>query len=116
MPEERTLRVLWLDDVREPWKHGYINAEWVKTAAAAIEALKTGKYDFASLDHDLAEEHYPWNCSDITATTGTGYDVVCWLEQNPEFWPKHGVRVHSANPVGKARMWVPIDRHYGIRF
>ena len=32
--------ILWLDDVREPWKHGFIGAEWVKTAAEAIECLK----------------------------------------------------------------------------
>lgn len=46
---------LWLDDIREPWKHGYPGAEWVKTADAAISALKTGRYTFASLDHDLSE-------------------------------------------------------------
>lgn len=110
------MRVLWLDDIREPWKHGYINADWVKTAAEAIAALQTMKYDFASLDHDLSEEHYPWACDDITRTIGTGYDVICWLENNPEFWPPRGVRVHSANPVGRERMQVVVERHYGMRF
>ena len=42
----------------------------------------------------------------------SGYDVVCWLEQHPEFWPLKGVRVHSANPAGAARMRQVINRHY----
>ncbi len=104
---------LWLDDVREPWKHGHIGADWVKTADEAIAALKTGKYDLASLDHDLSE----------AATMGaahpdekTGYTVVCWLEANPEFWPEEGVYVHSMNPVGATRMRQVIHAHYGRRF
>lgn len=44
--------------------------------------------------------------------SGTGYDVVLWLEANPQFWPKGGVRCHSMNPVGKQRMEVAIHRHY----
>lgn len=107
---------LWLDDIRPPWQHGYINATWIKTASECIDCLKTGHFDFASLDHDLADEHYPWNCKDITRSIGTGYDVVCFLEEKPEFWPLNGVRVHSANPVGKARMEVVIKRHYGRTF
>ncbi len=100
---------LWLDDVREPWRHGFTGAEWVKTADDAIAMLKTGKVRFASLDHDLSEE----------ATLGlaspdekTGYTVICWLEEHPEFWPQDGCRVHSLNPVGKARMLTVIERHY----
>ena len=108
--------ILWLDDIREPWRHGFIGCEWVKTAQEAIDLLKTGRVTFASLDHDLAEEHYPWNCADISACKGTGYDVVCWLEEHPEFWPVEGVRVHSVNPAGVQRMWVPIERHYGRIF
>lgn len=92
---------LWLDDVRPPWKHGHVGAEWVKTVEEAIAVLLTGKVTFASLDHDLS----------IEATMGkpkpgekTGYDVVLWLEENPEFWPRDGVAVHSMNPAGKQRM------------
>jgi len=43
----------------------------------------------------------------------SGYDVVCWLEEHPEFWPVDGVKVHSANPAGGKRMQQVIDRHYG---
>lgn len=107
---------LWLDDIRKPSDHGHIGAYWVETAGEAIACLQSLRPDFASLDHDLAEEHYPWNCKDIEACKGTGYDVVCWLEQNPEFWPPNGVAVHSMNPAGKQRMLAVIEKHYGRTF
>ena len=116
---------LWLDDVREPWRHGFIGAEWAKTYDEAIAQLASGEVTFASLDHDIGA------CADCTRemkhigdmktpeTTfynrcpheKTGYDVVCWMEQN-NAWPRDGVRVHSANPVGRARMEAVIKRHY----
>lgn len=107
---------MWLDDVREPWKFGCVGWEWVKTASEAISVLSSGAVEQASLDHDLAAEHYPWNCTDIPPVgSGTGYDVVLWLEANPQFLPKGGVRVHSMNPVGRERMQRVIDRISNIR-
>jgi hypothetical protein len=98
---------LWLDDIREPWKHGFIACEWARTADEAIARLATGEITFASLDHDLTID------DTIGGPKGekTGYDVVCWMEEN-DVWPKDGVVVHSMNPVGRARMQVVIDRHY----
>jgi len=103
---------LWLDDVRDPTKHGAIGYTWVKTAADAIALLATGAVRFASLDHDLS----------VDATLGnpqpkeeTGYTVVLWMEEHG-VWPPDGVRVHSMNPVGKARMMQAIKRHYGRTF
>ena len=108
---------LWLDDVRTPWSRGCIGWEWAKTAVEAIALLETGRVEAASLDHDLAEEHYPWNCGQLPRKgAGTGYDVVCWLEEHPQFWPKGGVTVHSMNPSGGARMRAVIDRHYQFAF
>ena len=103
---------LWLDDVREPWKHGALGWEWVKTSDDAIALLKTGNVEVASLDHDLAPDHYPWSGIPLEQVTGTGYDVVLFLEANPQFWPPRGTRCHSMNPVGRKRMQVVIDRHY----
>jgi NAD+-processing family protein with receiver domain len=107
------MSVLWLDDLRPPGKHGYVGAYWVKTAAEAIKLFKKGRIRFASLDHDLSVE----------ATMGipvegeeTGYTVVCWLEEHPEFWPVDGVRAHSLNSVGKAKMQVVIRKQYGRVF
>lgn len=98
---------MWLDDVRDPREHGAIGFTWVKTVEEAINLLQTGKVTFVSLDHDLG----------IADTVGynfresTGYDVVCWMERN-DVWPVDGVAIHSANPVGRARMQVVIDKHY----
>lgn len=85
----------------------------MKTADEAIAALKTGKYDLASLDHDLSEAA-TMGCA--SESEKTGYTVVCWLEANPEFWPTDGVYVHSMNPVGATRMRQVIHTHYRRRF
>lgn len=105
---------MFLDDIRQPWNCGCIGWELVKTADEAIAMLQTGQVEIASLDHDLAEEHYPWNCTELPpAGAKTGYDVVCFLESNPHLWPVGGVRVHSMNTAGKYRMCQVIYRHYG---
>jgi hypothetical protein len=105
---------LWLDDIREPWKHGYIGWHWAKTADEAIAVLKTGKVEQASLDHDLLPNHYPWSGVPIEKCAGTGYDVVRWMEAN-DVWPPLGVKVHSFNPLGKQRMEKVIERAYTHR-
>lgn len=100
---------LWLDDVREPWRHGFIISEWAKTYEQAIAFLKTGEVTLASLDHDLSVEA---TMGEPKPEEKTGYDVVCWMEAN-NVWPRYGVFVHSMNPVGRARMQGVIDKHYG---
>ena len=117
---------LWLDDVRDPAKFGAVGFVWVKTYDESIDALKSGTVMFASLDHDIGSCQ---DCIDKQLHIGdmqtpettfsnccphekTGYDVVCWLEEHPEFWPPFGVTVHSANPVGRQRMEVVIRKKY----
>lgn len=103
---------LWLDDVRQPWKFGCIGWEWAKTADEAIALLKTGAVTQASLDHDLAPEHYPFaEVPEAEYKEKTGYTVVLWMEEN-NVWPVDGVTVHSMNPVGRTRMMVVICAHY----
>jgi hypothetical protein len=116
---------LWLDDIREPWKHGFLASEWAKTYDEAVAMLKTGEVTFASLDHDIGACA---NCVDQALHIGdmltpettffnrcphmkTGYDVVCWMEEN-NVWPRDGVAVHSMNPVGRMRMYMAIYKHY----
>ena len=116
---------LWLDDVREPWKHGFIAAEWARNYDQAIAMLKTGRITFASLDHDIGA------CADCVEkmlhvgdmktpeTTfynhcphaKSGLDVVRWMEKN-NVWPRDGVVVHSMNPEGRKDMQQVINRHY----
>ena len=106
---------LWLDDIREPWMFGCVGWDWAKTAKEAIDLLRTGLVEEASLDHDLSpDQMIKGGFLGQVYEDGqeSGYDVVCWLEQHPEFWPPKGVRVHSANPAGRQRMQQVVDRHY----
>lgn len=106
---------LWLDDLREPWKHGFILCEWAHTAEQAIEQLKTGEVTFASLDHDLKPEHYQANTGygdNYHCGVDCGCVVVDWMEEN-NVWPVDGVRVHSQNESAAIKMRLAVDKHYG---
>lgn len=81
----------------------------VNLGNTAIEILKTGRVEFASLDHDLSEMA---TIGQPAAGEKTGYTVCCWLEENPQFWPRRGVKVHSMNPVGRSKMQAVINQHY----
>jgi len=83
---------LWLDDER-PAPPGWI---CVTTASEAIRVLQSQTIRTISLDHDLGPE-----------SAGTGYDVATWLEEQAFRGTLElglDTRVHSANPVGRARM------------
>lgn len=87
---------LWLDDVR-PAPPGWT---WVRTPEDAIQALASGCVARVSLDFDLG-----------LAPDGselTGYSVVRWLEAEVAEgrWtePLPELVIHSANPVGRARI------------
>lgn len=60
-----------------------------------------------SLDHDLGYRNNNGNYSD-----GTGYDVVVFLEMQSVNLPGFvmpEVRIHSSNPVGRAKMQNCLD-------
>jgi len=110
---------LWLDDIRDPVDFGRPDWYWAKTAEEAVSIFRTGVVTVASLDHDLSEGQMT-----LGGYLGkiyedgqlSGYDVVLFLKQHPQFWPSGGVRVHSANPAGKARMEQVIIKFYGRKF
>lgn len=123
---------LWLDDIRHPIAHGCFNCTWVKTVEEFKKEWLTGNYTHCSLDHDLGacvdcmrqedvDDPEEWlikhhgmampNCPHV----GTGYDICCWFEANPELWPKVRPDVHSANPVGRVRMQQVIKRYYDAK-
>jgi len=82
---------VWLDDVRTA-PDGWIHARWPDEV---IELLIAGGVTHLSLDHDLGDHR-----------RGTGYDVLVRLE---DAVARRGIKppsiaVHSANPVGRARM------------
>lgn len=112
---------LWLDDIRPaPW--GWVH---VKTDEEARWYLEKGMVQQMSLDHDLGacpecmggrtveqwlvETNYQQmpNCPHF----GTGYTLVCWMEEN-DIWSVEKPTVHSANPVGRAKMQVAINRKF----
>lgn len=73
--------------------------------ADGIAALQERQWDVLYLDHDLGDFSGP------NGRERTGYDVVCWLEQNPEFMPKKVVVV-SSNPVGRSNIAAVLGRFF----
>ena len=92
---------IWLDDIREPPDNTWIVCRRASSCIILLDMLDC-RVDLLSLDHDLGDD-----------VAGTGYDVLVWLEQRLFNHPKNRVpkiiRVHSANPVGAARMQKAID-------
>lgn len=88
---------LLIDDLRR-WDDFGCDGDTAKTYIAGIQALQAKHYDGLWLDHDLGEDK-------------TGYDVLCWLEEHPEFLPGE-IFLVTANPVGAQRMKVVIDKLY----
>lgn len=131
---------LWLDDVRDPVKHGALGYVWVKTVPEAQAALATGLVRRASLDHDLGLCDACWAAAKAAAQTddaealldvqnrlawnhglasyascthhGTGYDLCVWMARTGH-WPMERPLVHSANPVGREAMQRTIARYFG---
>jgi hypothetical protein len=101
---------VWLDDVRQ-MPFGY--DAWAKTADEAITALRDHDVDHISLDHDLADEHYPDGLDSgvdyDSYREKTGYSVVLWMVENNKF-PK-SIHVHSLNTVGVASMLSTLLRY-----
>jgi hypothetical protein len=88
---------LLIDDFRE------LNCDKTcRTVADGIKALQEQIWDELYLDHDLGI---------YASDERTGYDVLCWLEANPQFLPKKIILVTS-NPVGRQRMQQALDKLY----
>lgn len=117
---------LWLDDERTPPTHADSGVvwTWAKTYEAALEYLQTGNVVFASLDHDLADEHYQEFFKSVqegrqvdtsSCKEKTGYDVLCWMEEH-DVWPEEGIRIHTMNTSRGPIMQGVVKNHYGRNF
>jgi len=119
---------LWLDDDKTNRKPPTIMQcglewTWVHTADEAIDLMRTGRVVYASLDHDLADEHYfAFHCAEHGHSESyekckekTGYDVLLWMEEN-NVWPVNGVRIHTMNPPRKRIMLDLVEKYYGRTF
>jgi hypothetical protein len=102
---ENKIRRLGIDDCRE-----LLNCDVVaRTYEEGVRALMAlGHFDELYLDHDL--------CSVKTCENNgremTGYDVVVFLEWNPEYRPGKVILV-TQNPVGRQKMVEALKRMYG---
>lgn len=94
---EAQTRALLIDDLRN------IKADVVaRTYDDGIRALQfMGPFDILYLDHDYGDPD----------PAKTGYGIMCWLEEHPEFLPG-SIFLVTSNPVGLAKMQVVIDRLY----
>jgi hypothetical protein len=92
---------LWLDDVRDPADYNRVGWVWAKTYDEAVASLSTGEVEELSLDHDLTPAQT--NPADGTVKHDgekCGCDVVKWMIQNRQCWPKGRIHIHSQNPGG----------------
>lgn len=96
------MKTLLIDDIRT------LKADRIaRTYDEGIAALEEEQWDILLLDHDLG-------CFDANGREYTGYDILCWLEENTYFLPTCGIRIVSANPVGRQRMQQVIDKLYQL--
>jgi Cyclic-phosphate processing Receiver domain len=100
-----TIMKLFVDDERLPPDDTW---EVARNYPDAIEKLSKHQYDELSLDHDLAS-------FDADGKEQTGYDIAVWLAENHHinryFHVPSKIKVHSANPIGKARTEGVISRY-----
>lgn len=68
-----------------------------------IEALGEQHWDVLYLDHDLGDF-----CG-IGGRELTGYDIACWLEQNPQFLPDR-IEIVTNNPAGRRNIELALGR------
>ena len=92
---------IWVDDLR-PVPTGY---EWAKSVNQAISLIKKAEEDhelieILDLDHDLG---------DYYSDGGDAIKLLDWLAQRETFYP---IRIHTANPVGRANMERMIKRYW----
>lgn len=92
---------IWVDDLRE-CPEGYTLAKSVNEAKQlVIHCEQTGiEVEVLDLDHDLGD-YYP--------DGGDAIKLLDWLAERESFYP---IKIHTANPVGRANMQRMIERYW----
>jgi len=93
------MRILAIDDTRE-LPEAHVLARNFNEGLRQLEL--NGPWDLLLLDHDLAS-------FDSDGVEKTGYNIMCFLEENPHLMPKK-IECVSANPVGRSRIVAMIVR------
>jgi hypothetical protein len=103
---------LWLDDTR-PAPEGWVHA---KTVPEAIEVLRAGPVECASLDHDLGHCGYlpvellPEGATEAPYRELTGMILCEWMAAT-NIWPKY-VLLHTANSKARGDMAIFLSAHH----
>lgn len=92
---------IWLDDLR-PAPPGYATAKSVNKAIEMIKKAEAGGIgvEVLDLDHDLG---------DYCCDGGDAIKLLDWLVERSTFYP---VKLHTANPVGRANMERMLARYW----
>lgn len=92
---------IWLDDIR-PAPSGYESAKSVNEAISLIVEAEENliEVEMLDLDHDLGDYYFDG---------GDAIKLLDWLAERETFYP---VRIHTANPVGRANMERMIARYW----
>lgn len=119
---------LWLDDERTPPKTSGRQWVWAKNYHEAVDVFENYDVAFASLDHDLATEHYyaylksktietPWGLAvpKYEFREASGMEVLKWIKENNK-WPVCGVRIHTHNDITFPVMLYEVKKAYGRTF
>ena len=92
---------IWVDDIREI-PEGYIGTKSVDETIKLIEKIEGegGKIGLLDLDHDLG---------DYAQFGGDAIKILDYLVEHEKFYP---IKIHTANPVGRANMERAIRRYW----
>ena len=96
---------IWVDDIR-PVPEGYEGTKSVEETILLIEELeREGKeIELLDLDHDLG---------DYAQFGGDAIKILDYLVENEKYIP---IKIHTANPVGRANMERMINRYWPNEF
>lgn len=92
---------IWVDDIR-PVPSGYEGTKSVQETIALIEEIEAagGEIELLDLDHDLG---------DYARFGGDAIKILDYLAERGTFYT---IRIHTANPVGRANMERMIERYW----
>lgn len=93
---------LWLDDIRQPPSYYSHHAYSVDAAKMMILEAERRREDIECIDcdHDLGN-YFQYG--------GDGIKLLDWLAERGTFYP---IKLHTANPVGRANMERMIKRYW----
>ena len=74
-----------------------------RTYQEGVAALAEQHWDILYLDHDLGD------FSGVDGKELTGYDIACWLEQNPQHLPDR-IEIVTSNPVGRRNIELALGK------